>query len=202
MAEASPDRADAISGIVLAGGLGERMQRQEKALVEFSARPMISHVLDRFAPQVDELLINANRATERYAAFGHRVIPDRLAGQLGPLAGLHSGMCAARHDWVVTVPCDAPHLPRDLVIRLRQALQRAAAEVVIASSGGRRHPVFCLCRTSLRPRLEQFLQDGGRRFDDWCRALHAVEAPFDDQPEAFVNVNTLAELKLLQTPDR
>src|SRR5919197_5324771 len=113
-----------VSGIVLAGGLGRRMGGVDKGLQLLHGRPMIAHVLARLAPQVDEIVINANQNLERYAAFGHRVVSDRISGFAGPLAGLHAGLEAISQPLALTVPCDSPFLPSDLVARLHAELDR------------------------------------------------------------------------------
>lgn len=170
----------------------------DKGLQSLRGRPMIAWVLERFAPQVDEVLINANQNLETYAALGHRVIPDAIAGFAGPLAGVHRGLAEARHELISTVPCDSPFLPRDLVARLRDALERKDAELAVARTGEQLHPVFCLCRRSLAPGLEAFLAEGGRKIDAWYARLRVVEVPFDDQPEAFSNINTEEELRAME----
>ena len=111
-----------ITGVVLAGGLGRRMGGSDKGLEELRGRPLAAWVVERLAPQVDELLISANRNGGRYAALGHRVLGDRIAGFAGPLAGLHAALEAAAHPLVATVPCDSPFLPGDLISRLLSAL--------------------------------------------------------------------------------
>ncbi|HXF66492.1 MAG TPA: molybdenum cofactor guanylyltransferase MobA [Burkholderiales bacterium] len=187
-----------ITGVILAGGLGRRMGGVDKGLKSLRGRPMIAWVLERFVPQVDEVLINANQNLEAYAALGHRVIPDEIAGFAGPLAGLHRGLTAARYELVCTVPCDSPFLPPDLVARLREALEREDAELAVARTGEQPHPVFCLCRRSVAPGLEAFLAGGGRKIDAWYAQLRVVEVAFDDQPQAFSNINTEEELRALE----
>lgn len=188
-----------ITGIVLAGGMGRRMGGVDKGLVPFQGKPLVEHVLERLRPQVSEVLINANRETDTYAGFGHQVIPDAIGGFAGPLAGLHCGMTAATQPLVVTVPCDSPFLPGDLVKRLLQAMQAADADLAVAKTGNQPHPVFCLCKTALLPDLTDFLQHGGRKIDAWYARLHTIEVPFDDEAGAFANINTPEELACLQT---
>lgn len=189
-----------ITGIVLAGGMGRRMGGVDKGLVPFRGRPLVAHVLARLAPQVDELLVNANRETASYAAFGYPVLADAIGGFAGPLAGLQAGMHAAAHELVVTVPCDSPFLPDDLVARLATALQRETADLAVAKTGAQAHPVFCLARTALLPHLTQYLAAGGRKIDAWYATLKVVEVPFDDEADAFANINTREELACLQPP--
>src|SRR5438132_12731327 len=119
-----------VSGIVLAGGLGRRMGGVDKGLQPLHGKAMVEHVLARLAPQVDDIVINANQNLERYAAFGHQVVSDRVGGFAGPLAGLHAGLEAIAHPLAVTVPCDSASLPSDLVPRLRAAL--GATDLAVA----------------------------------------------------------------------
>jgi len=189
-----------ITGVVLAGGQGRRMGGVDKGLQSLRGRPMVAWVLERFAPQVDEVLINANQNLEEYAAFGHRVIPDEIGGFAGPLAGLHRALSEASHGLVATVPCDSPFLPLDLVPRLMGTLERGAAELAVAKTHQQPHPVFCLCRRSLRPHLTSFLREGGRKIDAWYSSLRVVEVPFDDEADAFRNINTPDELASAESP--
>jgi len=182
-----------VTGVVLAGGRGTRMGTVDKGLKLLRGKPMVAWVIERFAPQVDEVLINANQNLDTYAGFGHRVIPDEIAGFAGPLAGLHRGLTEAAHDLVATVPCDSPFLPHDLIARLREALEHEGAELAVARTGDQPHPVFCLCRRQVLPGLTAFLSAGGRKIDAWYSKLKVVEVRFDDQEAAFSNVNTEVE---------
>jgi len=182
-----------VSGIVLAGGLGRRMGGVDKGLQPLRGKPMVEWVLARFAPQVGELIINANQNVERYEAFGHRVVRDDIGGFAGPLAGLHAGLKAAAHPLVATVPCDSPFLPEDLVERLDDALGKN--DLAVAKTGAQAHPVFVLTRKTILANLEAFLSSGGRKIDAWYASLKVVEVSFDDQAEAFRNINTPEELK-------
>jgi molybdopterin-guanine dinucleotide biosynthesis protein A len=184
-----------VSGVVLAGGQGRRMGSIDKGLVLLHGQPMVRHALDRFAPQVDEVLINANQNPERYAAFGYRVIPDSIEGFAGPLAGLHVGLTHAANALVATIPCDSPFLPADLVSRLLAALQTMDAELAVARTFDQPHPVFALVRRSVLPHLTQYLEGGGRKIDAWYATLKTIEVAFDDEANAFRNINTLDELK-------
>jgi molybdopterin-guanine dinucleotide biosynthesis protein A len=181
-----------VSGIVLAGGLGRRMGGVDKGLQPLHGEPMIAHVLARLAPQVDDIVINANQNLERYGAFGHRVVSDRIGGFAGPLAGVHAGLGAIAHPLAVTVPCDSPFLPADLVARLRAQL--GGNDLAVAKTGAQAHPVFALVRRSVAENLQAFLAAGGRKIDAWYAALKVVEVGFDDEAGAFRNINTLEEL--------
>jgi len=187
-----------ISGLVLAGGQGSRMGGVDKGLQPFRGKPMVAHVVERLAPQVDELLINANRNPDDYARFGHRVIADEIAGFAGPLAGFERGLAHAMGELVVTVPCDSPFLPHDLVERLRERLESANAELAVARTGEQSHPVFCLMRRSVLPSLQQFLGSGQRKIDKWYSVLRVEEVSFDDEADAFLNINTREELASLE----
>jgi len=170
----------------------------DKGLQLLHGKPMVEHVLERLAPQVDALIINANQNPEAYATlaepFAARVIPDRIGGFAGPLAGLQAGLFAASTPLVVTVPCDSPFVATDLVSRLRAALDDAGAELAVAKTFAQPHPVFTLVRTDVRENLNAFLVGGGRKIDAWYAALRVVEVQFDDEPEAFENINTRDEL--------
>ncbi len=187
-----------ISGLVLAGGRGSRMGEVDKGLQPFRGTPMVQHVLQRLAPQVDELLINANRNIDAYAAFGHRVLPDAIDGFAGPLAGLQIGMLGATHPLIVTAPCDSPFLPLDLVNRLREGMRQSGADLAVAKTFDQPHPVFCLVRRDLEPHLRAFLESGQRKIDKWYATLKVQEVAFDDQEAAFANINTRDELQALE----
>jgi molybdopterin-guanine dinucleotide biosynthesis protein A len=182
-----------ISGIVLAGGRGSRMGGVDKGLQPLRGKPMVEWVLERLRPQVAEVVINANQNLETYRAFGHRVVPDEIGGFAGPLAGLHAGLKAATHPLVLTVPCDSPFLPADLVSRLNASLK--SHDLAVAKTGAQPHPVFSLMKRQVRESLEAFLAQGGRKIDAWYAALEVVEVSFDDEADAFRNINTLEELK-------
>ena len=194
---ALPQPNDHISAVLLAGGQGSRMGGVDKGLVELAGQPMATHVLARLAPQVDELLINANQNRERWRTFGYPVFSDDFGGAggvCGPLAGLQAALMRARHPLVLSVPCDSPFLPTDLVARLAHALHASAAQLAVATTAGRAHPVFCLCRRELAPQLADFLAAGGRKVGAWHSTLQVVNVPFDDDPAAFRNINTATEL--------
>lgn len=186
-------RAD-ITGLVLAGGQGRRMGNVDKGFVELDRRPLVSHVIARLAPQVATIIVNANRNAERYASFGYPVVGDAIGGFAGPLAGLHAGLTAARTPFVVTTPCDSPFLPADLVARLCAAFDAPPIDIAVARTFDQPHPVFALVRRALLPHLAQFLEGGGRKIDAWYASLPVAEVAFDDEADAFRNINTPAEL--------
>jgi len=184
---------EGITGIVLAGGQGRRMGGVDKGLQPLRGRPMIAWVLERLRPQVAEIVVNANQNLEAYGKYGHRVVRDEIAGFAGPLAGLHAGLKSAANPLVVTVPCDSPFLPADLVSRLQEFLGKN--DLAVARTGTQPHPVFALMKRQVRESLEAFLASGGRKIDAWYAALEVVEVSFDDEAEAFRNINTLEELR-------
>ena len=182
----------AVSGVVLAGGQGRRMGGVDKGLQVLRGKPMAQWALERLAPQVDEILINCNQNLDAYARFGYRLVPDEIGGFAGPLAGLHASLKAAAHPLVVTVPCDSPFLPSDLVSRLQQHLNKN--DLAVAKTGDQPHPVFSLVRKDVLDNLEAFLRSGGRKIDAWYASLATVEVSFDDEADAFRNINTREEL--------
>lgn len=187
-----------ITGLILAGGRGSRMGSIDKGLVPLAGKPMVAHVLERLAPQVQRMLINANQNQETYAALGMPVWPDAMPDFAGPLAGLQTGLMHCDTPYLVTAPCDSPFLPTDLVARLAQALQTQDADLAVAVTGEgatrQPHPVFCLAKASLLPHLTAFLEGGGRKVDRWYATLRVAEVHFADEA-AFRNINTLAELR-------
>ena len=183
-----------ITGIVLAGGQGRRMGSVDKGLVELDGRALVAHVIDRLGPLVAALVINANQNRDRDAAFGHAVVADAIGGFAGPLAGLHAGLSAATTPYVVTSPCDSPFLPHDLVERLAAAFDQTPLDLAVARTFEQPHPVFSLVKRSVLPHLEAFLRAGGRKIDAWYRTLRVAEVSFDDEADAFRNINTAAEL--------
>jgi len=194
MPNASASHLSQITGVILAGGQGRRMGGVDKGLQSLNGQPMVEHIIARLRPQVGHLLINANRNPQAYAAFGYPVVADAVPDFAGPLAGLHAALSAAQTPWVTTVPCESPFLPVDLVFRLFSALTAKSAEIAVARTGEQVHPVFCLCRRELLPHLSDYLARGERKFGRWYADLQAVEVPFDDQAQAFENINTREEL--------
>ena len=193
-------RPEKITGVILAGGLGRRMGGVNKGLQRLNGKPLALHVAERLAPQIDELLINVNQNIEQYAAFGYRIVADQIPDFAGPLAGLHAALSAAAHPLVATAPCDSPFLPADLVSRLFSALTATDADLAVARTFEQPHPVFCLCKRDVLPHLTEFLESGGRKIDRWYAMLKVVEVAFDDEAEAFENINTREELGRFEKP--
>ena len=182
-----------ITGVILAGGRARRMGGTDKGLVRIAGMPMAAHVLRRLEPQVGRVLINANRNLDSYRALGVPVVPDFDADFAGPLAGMAAGMHAAGEGWIVTVPCDSPLVPADLVLRLIRARDAGDAELAVASGAGRLQPVFALLPCSLASSLRRFLDSGERKIDRWYALHRLAVADFEDIPETFLNINTPEE---------
>lgn len=203
-----------ISALVLAGGRGSRMGGVDKGLQNFNGTPLALHTLMRLQMQYDgplaEVMINANRNLAAYEAFGASVWPDVLADYAGPLAGFLTGLERCETPFLVTAPCDTPLFPLDLVTRLAQGMDQSDADIAMASapeadregqSENRAQPVFCLLKVELLESLIRFTQGGGRKIDAWTAQHKLALVPFDlprDDPHAFFNANTLAELQSLE----
>ncbi len=184
----------AVTGLILAGGKGSRMGGVDKGLQSFRGRRLVDHVYERLAPQVGGVIINANQNHDEYRSFGVRVVSDAIGDFAGPLAGLHAGLSVSKRPFLASVPCDSPFLPEDLVERLYQRLDDAGAEIAVAKTGDQPHPVFSLMRRGVLDHLADFLKEGGRKIDAWYATLTVVEVIFDDEAEAFSNINTREEL--------
>jgi molybdenum cofactor guanylyltransferase len=195
-----------ITGVVLAGGRGSRMGGVDKGLQNFNGMPLALHTLMRLQMQVGQIMINANRNLGAYESFGVPVWPDVIGDYPGPLAGFLTALERCETGWLVTVPCDTPLFPLDLVARLAQAAQEQDAEIAMAAAREedgqlRPQPVFCLMRVELMETLVQFTQSGGRKIDAWTAQHETVVVTFDqpgDDARAFFNANTLAELHRLE----
>ena len=191
----APDHLNQITGMILAGGQGRRMGGVDKGLKTFRGKRLVDHAFERLAPQVAGVIINANQNLSAYRELGVRVVSDAIEGYAGPLAGLHAGLSVSKRPYLATVPCDSPFLPADLVVRLYSHLDDAGAEIAVAKTGDQAHPVFSLVRRGVLNHLTDFLKGGGRKIDAWYSTLFVVEVAFDDQPDAFSNINTLEELQ-------
>ena len=197
-----------ITGVILAGGRGSRMGGADKGLQSFNGVPLALHTLLRLQPQVGEVLINANRNLAAYESFGVPVWPDAsgLGEYSGPLAGFLTGLERCETPYMLTVPCDTPLFSQDLVARLAQALASEQADIAVVGAAEedgqlRAQPVFCLMRTGLLESLLLFTAGGGRKIDAWTAQHKTVVVPFNwpgDEPRAFFNANTLAELHQLE----
>lgn len=192
-----------ITGLILAGGQGSRMGGSDKGLVLFDDKPMIVHAIERLAPQVGPIIINANRNADIYAGFGFPVVADATNPQneafAGPLAGLLAGLRAATTDWVLTVPCDSPRFPLDLAQRLLAAqADNGCGDLFVAQTPVQSHPVFMLVHRELTAVLEAFFNGGERKMGFWQKQNGATFVDFPDEA-AFANLNTPEELNTLES---
>ena len=178
-----------ITGLILAGGRGSRMGGRDKGLVMLGGKTLVGHVVARLGPQVDQLLINANRNDAHYAAFGHPVVRDLHADFPGPLAGIATGLAHTADGLLAIAPCDSPFVPRDLVSRLHAALVAEQADVAVVRAGGELQPVFALINTRLHESLMRFMVGSDSRIAAWFRLQKHVIVEFDDEA-AFANLNT------------
>ena len=187
-----------ISAIILSGGRATRMNGVDKGLVWLQQKLLIAHVIARLQPQVDEIFINANREIEQYQAFGYQVLQDENADFIGPLAGFSLGLQHAKHDYVLTVPCDSPLLPLDLAQRLMTALLESHGDIAVASSDENTHPVFCLMKKSVLPSLQAYIESGERKVSTWQKSQRYIEVDFSGCNDAFTNLNTFEDLNALE----
>nr|VFK15573.1 MAG: molybdenum cofactor guanylyltransferase [Candidatus Kentron sp. LFY] len=179
-----------ITGVILAGGQAKRMGGRDKGLIDLARKAMIEHAIVTLRPQVEALIISANRNSKIYERFGYPVVPDVMGGYFGPLAGMASSMQYAKTPYIVTVPCDSPLVPSNLAERLYVAMDKARANISVAYDGKRIQPVFALLESPLWPSIIDFLGAGDRKIDLWYAGHRTALADFSDRPEAFLNVNT------------
>lgn len=206
-----------ITGLVLAGGRGSRMGGVDKGLQNHLGMPLALHCLLRLQLQVGSAMVNANRNLGAYESMGVPVWPDLQADFAGPLAGMLVGLEHCETPWLVTVPCDTPNFPLDLVERLAAAAQAEGANIAMAATRElaletdvnaaanadakgqplvQVQPVFCLLKASLLESLQAFLDSGQRKIDRWTAQHCCATVVFDDSV-AFFNANTLEELQCL-----
>ncbi len=190
-----------ITGLILAGGRAQRMGGVDKGLILFHNKPLIESAIERLKPQVDSLLINANRNITKYAHYGFPVLVDETPDFSGPLAGFSIGLKHCQTPYLLTSPCDSPLLPTDLAQKMMAELESKDLDLVFASSieNGKTwaQPVFCLMRSNLRDSLTTFLEKGDLKIDNWFKELQSGTVIFDNAL-AFANVNTPQELEALE----
>lgn len=187
-----------ITGVILAGGLARRMNHHDKGLVLFQNAPLISYTIAAISPVVDALLINANRNHEIYKQFGFPVIADEIAGFQGALAGILTAISHTDSEILLTIPCDSPLVKSKHLQKLVTALESSTAEIAVAFDGERLHPVFLALKTSLKENLAHYLNSGERKIESWIKQHNFVTVDFSDEPDIFLNLNTLSELSDLE----
>ncbi len=193
----SADGRAGLTGLILAGGRAQRMGGRDKGLLPVHRQPLIAYAIQALAPQVDALLISANRHLDRYRVLGYPVVSDSLGPYFGPLAGMLAALEAAATPWILSIPCDSPFLPTDYTARMRQALVQQQAELSVAWDGHRLQPVFALLNSDLRDSLRNYLEAGERKIDRWFARHHTATVDFSDRPALFRNINTPEELAAL-----
>ena len=188
---------ETVTGVVLAGGLARRMKNQDKGLVVYNNRPMISYALDVLSKVADPVYINANRNISDYKQYGYKVISDQTDTFDGPLAGIYSAMLHASTEKLIIMPCDSPLIKADHLTKLLTALEDNL-DIAVAYDGKRLHPVFLALRTSLQSSLQEYLNNGDRKIDLWLQQHRMHKVDFSQSAEVFLNINTLEELKTLE----
>lgn len=204
-----------ISAIILAGGNATRMGGANKGLVKLANTPLISFAINKISQQVDEVLISANRDIAEFEAFGYPVLTDKIKDAnnnqkgselIGPLAGLHAGLSAAKYDYVLCAPCDMPNLPNNVAQRLLAQLQLSKADIAVVKTNGDVIPVLCLCRKSVLPSLTAYINQGGRKVSTWQKSCAYIEVDLSDtltynaqgdivdRGGDFSNLNTLQDI--------
>lgn len=191
-----------ITGLVLAGGRAQRMGGIDKGLIPFKGLPLIEHALNRLKPQVQTIMVNANRNHDIYSSYGYPVLADDDNSFAGPLAGFFAGLKACNTPYLLTVPCDSPVLPLDLAKQLAHSLENNNGGIAYASSKDQAgkiwaQPVFCLMSVTLLDSLAAFLASGERKIDRWFTLENASSHLFTDD-SVFANANTPEELSQLE----
>ena len=188
-----------ITAVILAGGQGRRMGGQDKGLIEFDGKPLAAILIKQLSQQGVAIIINANRNHDQYQKLGCPVISDTLEDYQGPLAGFASAMAAVNSKFILTLPCDGPHLSADYVARFIASYAQSAAPVQVAFDGERLQPVHALIKVDLLPSLNQFLEGGDRKIDRWYAQHDYERVDFSDCASMFRNINTPADKDSLQT---
>ena len=188
-----------ITAVILCGGAGERMQGRDKPLLPLLGQPLLQHVLRRIQPQVDALVLVANRQADVYATHAARIVDDGAYKGQGPLAGIAAGLAAADSEWVLCVPGDAPLLPPDLLHRLQAALQRDGAELAVVNDGTGLQPLCCLLPRHLLADLRAYLDGGGNAPRVWLGRHRIAQADYSDWPLWAWSLNTPQEWAMAES---
>ncbi len=186
----NPPEKNNITAVVLAGGRGRRLGGLDKGLLSLDGKPLIKHIIDAIKPQADTIIINANRNQHEYANYGYPVISDDMTGYQGPLAGFAAALSACETDYIITLPCDGPTVPADLVSRLAKSLINQNAELAFAHDGQHMQRVYALIPRTLLGNLRAFLEAGDRKVGLWYEQHNIALADCSDIKETFFNINT------------
>jgi len=194
---------DNVTGVILSGGRATRMNiasnitgsmagkdNLDKGLISLNSKLLINYVIESLAPQVSDIIINANRNIEQYKQFNYRIVPDQNADYMGPLSGILAVLKACRTDYIVTAPCDSPLLSRTLVNRMLDNMTENTLIPCVAHDGNRLQPLFTLLHKELVNNLEHFLTQGERKAEIWYKNLNPIIVDFSDQVNSFTNINT------------
>lgn len=183
-----------ITGLILAGGAGRRVGGQDKGLVLWQGKPLVSHVAARLLPQTSALIISCNRNMEQYKSLGVPIVEDQRSGFAGPLAGIEAASSMIKTRYVAVVACDTPLLPDDFVRRLLEPLcanAETAPAISFAHDGQREQYLCALIKTECLTDLSSFLQQGHRAVKHWYRQYPHVSVDFTDEYDSFQNHNYL-----------
>ena len=196
------NKQSGVSGVILAGGLARRMHKQDKGLVPFNNKAMITYAIQAITSVVDELFINANRNIEQYQQFNYPVISDANDDFAGPLSGVYAALNTCRHDVLLVIPCDSPFITAKGLRSLISERERCQADIAVAFDGERIHPVFMAIKSTLKKSLQDYLAQGERKIDRWFEQHQWIKVDLSSNPEFFANINTLEQLADLAAQER
>ena len=191
-------RQNKVSGVVLAGGLARRMDKQDKGLIEYQNKPMVSYAVEAMSQVTETVIINANRNLKAYGQFDCEVVSDQTNSFDGPLAGVLAAMNHVKTDILLVMPCDSPLIKPQHLQKLLTALIDEEVDIAVAFDGDRLHPVLLALKTSLQDSLADYLLQGQRKIDTWLNQHTLYQVDFSQEADIFLNINTLSELQALQ----
>ena len=195
----SSNHYENISAVILAGGQSRRMHGRDKAFIELHGQPLINRIIERLQSQVDHIVIATDPTNSDYQALGLTLLADSMTSNMGPLAGILTGLEQAKSPYVLTVPCDTPFLPATLVARLYDHMQETGARAVTVFDGTRLHGTLSLLDRELADNLHAYLENGGRQVRAWLKSIGSQPVDFSHENQAFVNINTEADLEFAES---
>ncbi len=195
-----------ITAIILAGGQGRRFAYQDKGLIQWRGRSLVSHVIERIRPQVSNIIISCNQHLDEYQRLGYPIVPDDGSSFRGPLAGISAGLAKCETPFALVSPCDSPLLPADLSDRLsapfhnREDAQQKPPDASLAFDGQRAQYLCALFDVGIAQQLRTFLKASSQdetsaAVKDWYSSLNTVTVDFSDQTQAFKNFNRPEDLE-------
>lgn len=193
------DTQTKVTGVILAGGLGRRMDNRDKGLVLYKGQPLVSYAIAAMKKRAGCTVINANRNIQEYQQFDLPVICDQTDNYAGPLAGVLAGMAFADSGVLLVMPCDTPFVKAEHLDKLLSSLVDNLADIAVAFDGERLHPVFLALKTNLKASLQNYLQSGRRKVETWLDQHNTVRVDFSGDKDIFTNINSLAELAELES---